>query len=39
MVLSSSGTGGGTGTPEILETALNFGGQTSKQVPHLVQAS
>ena len=36
MVLASSGTGGGTGSPESLLTALNRVGQTSKQVPQFV---
>ncbi len=39
IVLASSGIGGGTGSPEIFVTARNLGGQTSKQVPHLVHFS
>ena len=31
--------GPGTGTPEILLTALKRGGQTSRQVPHLIHLS
>jgi hypothetical protein len=39
IVLFSSGRGGGTGPPEIFVTALNLGGQTSRQVPHLMHFS
>jgi hypothetical protein len=39
IVRSSSGTGGGTGPPDILFTAPKRGGQTSKQVPHFMHAS
>src|SRR5512139_289646 len=39
IVLFSSGRGGGTGPPEIFVTAPNRGGQTSKQVPHLIHFS
>ena len=39
MVLCSSGIEGGTGSPEILSTAPKRGGQTSKQVPHLIHLS
>ena len=39
MVLSSSGTGGGTGSPEIFFTAPKRGGQASKQVPHFMHFS
>lgn len=37
--LSSSGIGGGTGSPEILSTAPKRGGQASKQVPHFMHLS
>jgi len=39
IVLSSSGIGGGTGSPEICFTALKRGGQASKQVPHFTHFS
>ena len=39
IVLSSRGSGAGTGPPAIFVTALNLGGQTSKQVPHLIHFS
>jgi hypothetical protein len=39
IVLFSSGIGGGTGAPVIFVTALNLGGQTSKQVPHFIHFS
>jgi hypothetical protein len=37
--LVPGGTGAGTGSPEILNTALKRSGQTSKQTPHLVHFS
>jgi hypothetical protein len=39
IVRSSSGTGSGTGSPDSLTTEENFGGHTSKQVPHRVHLS
>ena len=39
IVLSSSGIGGGTGSPEIFFTAPKRGGQASKQVPHFMHFS
>jgi hypothetical protein len=39
MFLSSSGTAGGTDSPEIFATAPKREGQTSKHVPQLVHFS